>query len=91
MSVGEKGAGVRRTESPVDPDVSSCACTTSDVVAVTAPAPEHSLSSAASVQIESPNDSLSATQVAEVERFQWPGHEAVAESYYHYFEGCCDD
>lgn len=89
MSVSGKGAGEQK-ESLVDSVISSCACVTTDAVAAMAGL-EHSLSSSASVQNESPNDSLSAMQVAEVGQFQWPGHEAVAESYYHYFEGCCDD
>lgn len=89
VSVSGKGAGVKK-ESLVSSVISNCACITSGAVAKMA-ALENSLSFSASVQNESPNDLLSAMQVTEVEQFQWPGHEAVAESYYRYLEGCCDD
>lgn len=79
-----------RKESLVGSVVSNCACSNSDAVAKMS-ALENSLSFSASDQNESPNDLLSAMQVTEVEQFQWPGHESVAESYYRYFEGCCDD
>lgn len=84
VSVSGKGAGVQK-ESLVGSVISNCACITSGAVAKMA-ALENSLSFSASVQNESPNDLLSAMQVTEVEQFQWPGHEAVAESYYRYLE-----